>query len=701
MVRFAHEGPRGADRRARRGHRGGAGGPGGVPNPLAARRLVDRSRRDRRLHDPGVAFAHASTRRHARGDREDRRGSLSRSQLLVYGAVAVALLLLGARWIRSADSPGSAGGGVSYSSGRRAPPARPGSFGVDPQGGEDVVVDVAGAVARPGVYRLPAGSRVNDAVQRAGGRHRAGRRRGDQPGRAARRRSAGRGAGQGSRAPPAVAGARGGRLDAGDGPISLGTRHRRGARHDRGHRPGHRPEHRRLPRPARRHLVGRRARPDQRHRPGDHGRPPRPAPALREPWRCRPGRLALRRSRRRDRRSGAVTVRPRRGPDVAARSLAAAASGRRTRPRGTRPATALGARAVWLALLALVAAAGGLAVGMARGSRRSTGAPSGGRSGGRRPSRGFVTAVPRRSRGEVRVRIQTADGRLGVEASEPVPDLPIGRQVNATGTLREPEPWEAGYLARYGIREVLAADRLRLTGRRAAGPRRCRSHPRPRRARPGQRDAGGGGRAPARLRAWRGRPHRRGHGRRLQALRARPPSCRLRRERDAAGPAGGAAPGALGVPLRVRLVLVLALIAIYVPVTGAGPRSSARASWARPGSSRRSPDGRARAGTRSCSPPSSTLRSTREPAADAGWQLSFAAVIGIMLWAGRFATSCSGHRGRGEHGHVGWRRGPRRGRRSDDRRHARHGPADGARLRGGFAGVRAREPAGGPRRGAD
>ena len=36
-------------------------------------------------------------------------------------------------------------------------------------GGGEVLVQVAGEVARPGVYRVPAGSRVNDAVTRAGG----------------------------------------------------------------------------------------------------------------------------------------------------------------------------------------------------------------------------------------------------------------------------------------------------------------------------------------------------------------------------------------------------------------------------------------------------------------------------------------------------------------------------------------------------
>src|ERR671922_2431637 len=96
--------------------------------------------------------------------------SLSRNQLLVYGAVAVTLLLVGARWIRSSHGSGT-GGGVSYpstsgsSSSHSGSPG--GSFSVDGQGG-DVVVDVAGGGGDPGGYKLAAGPRGHDPLPAAG-----------------------------------------------------------------------------------------------------------------------------------------------------------------------------------------------------------------------------------------------------------------------------------------------------------------------------------------------------------------------------------------------------------------------------------------------------------------------------------------------------------------------------------------------------
>ncbi len=86
---------------------------------------------------------------------------LSRTQVVVYAAVAIALLLVGARAIR-----GEGGGEVSFAAAEAAPSQ--GGFSIGGSSG-DLVVDVTGAVRDPGVYRMPAGSRVNDAVARAGG----------------------------------------------------------------------------------------------------------------------------------------------------------------------------------------------------------------------------------------------------------------------------------------------------------------------------------------------------------------------------------------------------------------------------------------------------------------------------------------------------------------------------------------------------
>ncbi|HMI81136.1 MAG TPA: ComEA family DNA-binding protein [Solirubrobacterales bacterium] len=134
---------------------------------------------------------------------------LSRTQVVVYAAVAVALLLVGARAIR-----GEGGAESSYAVAAGGSEAR--TFSIGGSSG-DLVVDVTGAVRRPGVYRMPAGSRVNDAVTRAGGP--TGKAELEAVNRAARLAD-----GQQVVVPERVPG--GGALGAAateDGPISLGT----------------------------------------------------------------------------------------------------------------------------------------------------------------------------------------------------------------------------------------------------------------------------------------------------------------------------------------------------------------------------------------------------------------------------------------------------------------------------------------------
>ena len=94
---------------------------------------------------------------------------LSRAQLAVYAALAVVALMLGSRWIRSGGEDASAAAGVLPAFESDEDGEASGSGESFESTGGDLVVHVAGAVDNPGVFRMPPGSRVTDAIDRAGG----------------------------------------------------------------------------------------------------------------------------------------------------------------------------------------------------------------------------------------------------------------------------------------------------------------------------------------------------------------------------------------------------------------------------------------------------------------------------------------------------------------------------------------------------
>jgi competence protein ComEC len=300
--------------------------------------------------------------------------------------------------------------------------------------------------------------------------------------------------------------------------------------------------------------------------------------------------------------------------------------------RGGTPLPLLAASAAALTLL-------GLGLGNARLDAGASDAFADASPGDRVRAEGFVASTPRPLGGATRFPLDTPEGRLGVALDRPAQELRAGMGVAVEGTLTEPEDWLAPLAAREGYALELQASEAEPTVTARGGI-------------DGLLDR-------ARLRAEAGLTA--GLDQEQSALmrgfvlgQDEAIDAETRDEFRRSGLAhllavsgqnvmllailAGVLLAALGVTPRLRLAMIVLAIAIYVPVAGAGP-SIQRAGVM--GAAAICAGLAGRATDRAwivLMAVAATLLLDPLSAIDIGWQLSFAAVVGIALWARRIAA---------------------------------------------------------------
>jgi competence protein ComEA len=95
--------------------------------------------------------------------------TLTRRQTLTVVALALLAIFAAAHFLGRTSGGGGAAAPPAASSADVPPLTSPAPTARPPAPSSVLVVDVAGAVRRPGLYRLPQGSRIADAIARAGG----------------------------------------------------------------------------------------------------------------------------------------------------------------------------------------------------------------------------------------------------------------------------------------------------------------------------------------------------------------------------------------------------------------------------------------------------------------------------------------------------------------------------------------------------